>query len=265
MTARHGVTPMLPSPETASLLHAAELASRSAYAPYSRLHVGAAVRSASGAVYAGCNVENAAFPLGACAEANAIGAAVLAEGAALRIAEVAISARDAEGRPVTIPPCGGCRQRMEPIRPARDRAFRHGRRGGVRSLALDELLPRDFPAGLAAWPRMALGRGFESVGQQRIGRRRKASTGAALTERSKRAQAARGKRGRRIAARPRLHDETRVRTGVVLAVMVGAVVVPQLVRDETGAGGAQRCLIDAIAVVAIGTMPGWKARPSVEP
>ena len=134
---------MLPSPETASLLHAAELASRSAYAPYSRLHVGAAVRSASGAVYAGCNVENAAFPLGACAEANAIGAAVLAEGAGLRIAEVAISAREAEGRAVTIPPCGGCRQRIGEFGPHATVHFAT-EDGGVRTTTLNALLPESF-------------------------------------------------------------------------------------------------------------------------
>ena len=50
-----------------------------AYAPYSRFPVGAAVRGESGALYAGCNVENAAFPLGSCAEASAISAMVSAE------------------------------------------------------------------------------------------------------------------------------------------------------------------------------------------
>ena len=105
--------------------------------------MGAAVRSASGAVYAGCNVENAAFPLGACAEANAIGAAVLAEGAGLRIAEVAISAREAEGRAVTIPPCGGCRQRIGEFGPHATVHFAT-EDGGVRTTTLNALLPESF-------------------------------------------------------------------------------------------------------------------------
>ena len=48
-----------------------------AYAPYSRFPVGAVVRGESGALYAGCNVENAAFPLGSCAEASAISALIM--------------------------------------------------------------------------------------------------------------------------------------------------------------------------------------------
>jgi cytidine deaminase len=61
-----------------SLFDAAKTAQRNAYAPYSRFNVGAALRTESGAIFAGCNVENAAYPQGACAEANAIGAMALA-------------------------------------------------------------------------------------------------------------------------------------------------------------------------------------------
>ena len=53
------------------LFEAARTAQANAYAPYSRFHVGAALRTASGAVFSGCNVENAAYPQGACAEAGA--------------------------------------------------------------------------------------------------------------------------------------------------------------------------------------------------
>jgi cytidine deaminase len=77
-----------------------------AYAPYSRFKVGAALRAASGAVYAGCNVENVAYPEGTCAEAGAI-AAMIAAGDT-RIAELLVIADS----PDPVPPCGGCRQKI---------------------------------------------------------------------------------------------------------------------------------------------------------
>jgi cytidine deaminase len=98
-----------------ALLAAAREAAASAYASRSGVHVGAAVLSAAGRVYAGCNVENAAFPLGNCAEPAAIAAGVLAEGAAFRIAEVAVWAQTAPGVPFAISPCGGCRQRISEL------------------------------------------------------------------------------------------------------------------------------------------------------
>lgn len=77
-----------------------------AYAPYSKFKVGAAIRTPSGAVYLGCNVENAAYPEGTCAEAGAIAAMVAA--GETRLAEVYVVA--GSDRPV--PPCGGCRQKL---------------------------------------------------------------------------------------------------------------------------------------------------------
>ena len=62
---------LLDGPE--ALLRAAEEAMRNAYAPYSEFKVGAAVRATSGAIYVGANVENAAYPVGLCAEASALG------------------------------------------------------------------------------------------------------------------------------------------------------------------------------------------------
>ena len=61
-----------------SLVQAATEARAHAHCPYSGYHVGAAIRTVSGAVITGCNVENAAYPLGTCAEAGAISAMVLA-------------------------------------------------------------------------------------------------------------------------------------------------------------------------------------------
>ena len=89
-----------------SLVEAARAARENAYAPYSGFKVGAAIRTASGAVHVGCNVENAAYPEGTCAEAGAVAAMVAAGETA--IAEMAVIA-DAPG---PVAPCGGCRQKI---------------------------------------------------------------------------------------------------------------------------------------------------------
>jgi len=88
------------------LMEAALAARSMAYAPYSRFTVGAALRTAEGTVYAGCNVENAAYPEGTCAEAGAIAAMALAGGR--RIAEIVV----AGGGAAPCTPCGGCRQKL---------------------------------------------------------------------------------------------------------------------------------------------------------
>lgn len=77
-----------------------------AYAPYSNFKVGAAIRSASGEVFSGCNVENVAYPEGTCAEAGAIAAMVAA--GELSLTEVYVVASS----PQPVPPCGGCRQKL---------------------------------------------------------------------------------------------------------------------------------------------------------
>ena len=89
-----------------AMIRLAADARANAHAPYSGFKVGACLRAADGRLFAGCNVENVAYPQGQCAEAGAI-AAMVAAGARL-IAEVVIVA---EGeKPCT--PCGGCRQRL---------------------------------------------------------------------------------------------------------------------------------------------------------
>ncbi len=77
-----------------------------AYAPYSGFKVGAALRTPAGTVYAGCNVENVAYPEGTCAEAGAIAAMVAA--GETRISAIVVIADSPQ--PVT--PCGGCRQKL---------------------------------------------------------------------------------------------------------------------------------------------------------
>ncbi len=95
--------------EGMTLAQAREVALR-AYAPYSNFRVGAAVVAASGAVYLGCNVENAAYGSTMCAEANAIGNAIAAgESGLISISVACIDADSVDGAY----PCGNCRQLME--------------------------------------------------------------------------------------------------------------------------------------------------------
>jgi homotetrameric cytidine deaminase len=119
---------LAPDPE---LVRMAADAAANAYAPYSKLRVGAAIRTQDGRRYAGANVENAAYPLGNCAEASAL-AAMVADGGG-RLAEVYVNAL----------PCGGCRQRLrefgDPDLPVNVGADRY---------TLAELLPRSFDL----WP-----------------------------------------------------------------------------------------------------------------
>lgn len=100
------------------LTSAARSAAGHAYAPYSGCRVGAAVRTARGQVFIGCNVENAAFPLSTCAERAAIAAAVVAEGDACQVVAVAIHAENAHDEVLSAAPCGGCRQCIQELGPA---------------------------------------------------------------------------------------------------------------------------------------------------
>lgn len=95
-----------------TLRQMAQQAARQAYAPYSKLRVGAALRSISGNTYTGCNVENASYTLGNCAERAAIATAVQKEGAAFKLAAIAVAAFSESGVLLPISPCGGCRQAL---------------------------------------------------------------------------------------------------------------------------------------------------------
>ena len=122
----------------AALFAAAKAAQAQAYAPYSRFHVGAAILGPSGAIYAGCNVENAAYPQGACAEAGAIAAMALA--GERRIAEIVVIG-DGEG---LCTPCGGCRQRIRDFAAPQSPVHIAGPDGVRASFTLEELLPHSF-------------------------------------------------------------------------------------------------------------------------
>ncbi len=128
-----------------SLMAAARACCRQSHSPYSGIRVGAAVRAASGALYLGTNVENAAYPLGNCAEVSAIAAGVQAEGAAFRIAELAVWATDRNGATIAASPCGGCRQRiMELASDGSVKIHFPWRAGEVRTATIAELLPFAF-------------------------------------------------------------------------------------------------------------------------
>ena len=121
-----------------TLMDTARAARLNAYAPYSNFKVGAAIRSVSGAVYAGVNVENAAYPEGTCAEAGAIAAMILAGD--MRIAEVAVIA-DAT---VPVSPCGGCRQKLAEFGDASVKVTMMNLKGAERVMTLADLLPGAF-------------------------------------------------------------------------------------------------------------------------
>ncbi len=113
------------------LLERAAAAAARAYAPYSGFHVGCAVLARDGRVIEGVNVENAAYPLGVCAEPTAFARAV-AEG---------YRPGDFEVAAITASPCGGCRQWLHEM--GVDRVvFRNG--GRVVTMTTDELLPESF-------------------------------------------------------------------------------------------------------------------------
>ena len=122
---------------TTLLDHAAACRDR-AYAPYSRFKVGAAIRAASGRIYQGVNVENAAYPEGTCAEAGAIAAMILGGDSAIE--EVAVIA-DAT---VPVAPCGGCRQKIAEFAAPGVRITMANLRGERATMTLSELLPGAF-------------------------------------------------------------------------------------------------------------------------
>jgi cytidine deaminase len=121
-----------------TLFEAAKAIQAKAYAPYSRFKVGAAIATPDGRVFAGCNVENAAYPVGSCAEAGAI-SAMIAAGES-RIAAIVVMG---EGEHL-VTPCGGCRQRIREFA-APDTPIHIAGPEGIRErFTLDALLPFSF-------------------------------------------------------------------------------------------------------------------------
>ena len=114
------------------LLERADAVAARAYAPYSNFFVGAAVRARDGRIFEGTNVENAAYPLGVCAEKTALSRAV-SEG---------IKPGDVEALAVTASPCGGCRQWLHEF--GLDRVIYRRAAGDVAVRTPAELLPDTF-------------------------------------------------------------------------------------------------------------------------
>ena len=119
-------------PDDRELYERAVAVAERAYAPYSNYLVGAAVRARDGRVFEGVNVENAAYPLGVCAERTALVAAVVA----------GLRPGDVEAIGITASPCGGCRQWLHEFR--LERVTFRGPSGDIVTRAPSDLLPETW-------------------------------------------------------------------------------------------------------------------------
>ena len=122
------------------LINAAREARRNAYNRYSNYSVGAALVDDRGHLHVGCNVENAAYPLGSCAEAGAIGAMVQQGGK--RIVKIAVVGGSTEIGPCT--PCGGCRQRIREFADDETLILAIDDSGEWQEFSIKQLLPASF-------------------------------------------------------------------------------------------------------------------------
>ncbi|MCZ2723652.1 cytidine deaminase [Marinomonas sp. 15G1-11] len=120
------------------LLDLAKEAMSKAYVPYSKFTVGAAIRTASGLLYSGCNVENASYPEGTCAEAGAI-ASMVRDGQT-QIESIYVIGKGDE----LVTPCGGCRQRIREFSDTNTMIHICGPEGVRKSMTMEELLPFSF-------------------------------------------------------------------------------------------------------------------------
>ncbi|NHN87557.1 cytidine deaminase [Acetobacter conturbans] len=127
------------APEKNELVAAALAVRQRAYAPYSSFMVGAALRCEDGSLHVGCNVENAAYPEGICAEAGAIAAMVSAGGTCI------VEAVVCGGGSAPCTPCGGCRQKLREFGAPTMRIHIVNAEGAILlTRTLSELLPDSF-------------------------------------------------------------------------------------------------------------------------
>ncbi len=122
----------------ANLYRLAVSVSAKAHAPYSGLKVGAALATTDGRTYAGCNIENASYPEGWCAETSAISHMVVDGGGTIADIAVFCSAID------LITPCGGCRQRIAEFGSPETKIHLCDGSGIADTMTLEQLLPRAF-------------------------------------------------------------------------------------------------------------------------
>ena len=136
--ARPQVNPPLSAAERERLLTAAHDMLARAYAPYSKFRVGAAILTAAGNVFTGCNIENASYGLTNCAERTAIFSAISSEGASMRLRAVAV----VNAQKVPCSPCGACRQVMFEFGP--DCVILFQGQNGIEESTASTLLPAGF-------------------------------------------------------------------------------------------------------------------------
>lgn len=121
-----------------SLYQMALAAAQKAHAPYSQFPVGVALRTKDGRIYAGCNIENASYPEGWCAETTAISHMIMDGGD--EIAEIAVLGLKAD----LCTPCGGCRQRLAEFGTPTTKVHLCNQQGVVETVTLGDLLPKSF-------------------------------------------------------------------------------------------------------------------------
>jgi cytidine deaminase len=128
-----------PSNQNQTLLRAAKAAMKNAHAPYSHFRVGAAILTAKGEIFSGCNVENASYGMTVCAERTAIFSAVAKSGPKLKIRAVAVV--NDQGVPCS--PCGACRQVIYEFGPDATVYFL-SKKGAWEEAVITDLLPEGF-------------------------------------------------------------------------------------------------------------------------
>lgn len=126
-------------PEISKLYDVALKCLENAYAPYSKFKVGAAILSTDNKIFGGCNVENASYPCGTCAEAGAISAMIAA--GETKITRILIVADTA-----CILPCGNCLQKIAEFADEKTLVHSADLKGNIKTFKLTELLPQNFKA-----------------------------------------------------------------------------------------------------------------------